>query len=69
MKSVLRIRVVVGYQSIGLKPALGHVPVVLGLASPLLLPVTLGQFDLIDVLLHTTKISKLEQSGDPIVLK
>ena len=69
MKSALRIRVIVGYQSIGLKPALRYVPVVLGLASPLLLPVALGQFDLIDVLLHTTKISKLEQPGDPIVLK
>ena len=41
MKSALRIRVVVGHQRTGLKPALRHVPVILGLASPLLLPIAL----------------------------
>jgi hypothetical protein len=39
--------------------ALRHVPIVLGLASPLLLAATLGQFDHIDALSRTTRYAKL----------
>ena len=68
MKNALRIRVVVGHLRTEPKPALRHVPIVLGLALPLLLPVAQGQFDPIGVLLCTTKISKLEEIGDHAVL-
>ena len=68
MKNALRIRVDVGHLSTEQKPALRHVHIVLGLASPLLLPVAQGQFDPIGVLLCTAKFSKLEEFGDPAVL-
>ena len=43
-----------------------NVPVVLGLTSPVLLTVTLGQFDHIDVLSFTARISGFEEFG-PVV--
>ena len=67
-ENALRIRVVVGHMSTEPKPALRHVPIVLRLALPLLLPVAQGQFDPIGVLLCTTKFSKLKEIGDPAVL-
>ncbi|SRR6266702_1419993 len=67
-KNALRVLVLVGHLRTGLKPAFRHVLVVLGLASPLLLAVALGQFGRIDALSRTTKFSKLEQFGDTVAL-
>ena len=56
----LRVRVTVRHLSTELKPALGHVPVVLGPRAciPLLLSVAL---DASNVLLRTTKISRAQR--------
>jgi hypothetical protein len=67
-KCALRVRVLVRHLRTRLKTASRHIPVLLGLASSLLLAVTLGQFCRIDTLSRTTKFSELEEFGDTVAL-